>query len=212
MKTSSFLLGILATFAFGLVVVVAIPYSQLAFLGQQHDEAEDVFYPMNVPGLAQAGEKVYGAEGCISCHSQQVRAPLNGGDNKQSWGARQSVARDYITRDQVYLGGRRIGPDLATIGDEKRGKTALWIHQHLYDPRALNPLSIAPSYRHLYTLRKITGQPSENAVPIPTGAHVPAFGFEVVPTRQAVELVAYLQSLNLGYTLPESKLPGAAKK
>ena len=205
-----FFIGIAATFALALTGMVLIPYVQLNALPPYQD-TDELFHPLPQSGLANAGEAVYARHGCIYCHSQQARPQYAGADIERGWGQRQTVARDYIYRKQTFLGKRRFGPDLANIGSEMRGRDANWLHQHLYAPKSLNPKSQAPSFRFLYKKKKIVGQPSENALQI-TGAYAPEEGYEIVPTRDAIELVAYLQSLNPDYPLPEAPLVVEAKK
>lgn len=67
-----------------------------------------------------AGKQVYISEGCVGCHSQQVRNV----EVDKVWGSRPNIAADYatITRDNVWqnistlMGTGRTGPDLTNIG------------------------------------------------------------------------------------------------
>ena len=60
-----------------------------------------------------------------------------------------------------------------------------------------------PSFRHLITVRKIQGQRSADALIL--GSEFPVKpGYEVVPTADAKNLVAYLLSLRHDYPLPEA--------
>ena len=152
-------------------------------------------------GLAGRGQKVYGELGCAICHTQQVRRPGYGGDFGREWGSRQSVARDYVLQDQVNLGNKRIGPDLSNVGSRH---DAAWFFAHLNNPYDVSEVSNMPSYPFLFKKREFSGTPSANALVL-EGNDTPAEGFEIVPTDDAVALVAYLQSLNMDYDLPESK-------
>jgi cytochrome c oxidase cbb3-type subunit 2 len=62
------------------------------------------------------GARVYAANGCIYCHSEQVRAEYAGADIERKWGDRRSAPRDYIFERPVFLGKMRMGQDLANIG------------------------------------------------------------------------------------------------
>ena len=62
------------------------------------------------------GHRIYVANGCFYCHSQQVRADYAGSDIDRKWGERRSAPRDYIFERPVELGKMRMGPDLANIG------------------------------------------------------------------------------------------------
>lgn len=61
-----------------------------------------------------------------------------------------------------------------------------------------------PSYRFLYEKRRITGEPSAEALKL-TGNDAPPTGWEVVPTYEAKCLVAYLMSLDQSHALNEVK-------
>ncbi|HWI56104.1 MAG TPA: ribosomal protein L7/L12, partial [Bacillota bacterium] len=54
---------------FGLVLA---PQLQVGRLQQTNTVATGASYPLARPGLAQQGRDVYRANGCASCHSQQV--------------------------------------------------------------------------------------------------------------------------------------------
>jgi cbb3-type cytochrome oxidase cytochrome c subunit len=66
--------------------------------------------------MVQRGARVYAANGCIYCHSEQVRAEYAGADIERKWGDRRSAPRDYIFERPVFLGKMRMGQDLANIG------------------------------------------------------------------------------------------------
>lgn len=132
----------------------------------------DVVYPQRPTGRARAGARVYQANGCLYCHTQQVRSERfgnwweggvvrTGADIKRGWGTRRTVSRDYLYDNPVLLGTMRTGPDLATVGPRYAAK---WQHAHLFNPRALNPWSIMPSFAFLYTRERISGQRSDKAV------------------------------------------------
>lgn len=169
----------------------------------QTNPAEPQF-PLALPGNALRGKGVYIAEGCIYCHTQQVRRRGFGADFERNWGARQSVPRDYIRQERVLLGTMRTGPDLMTVG--QRIPDPGWHHLHLYDPQITSEGSIMPPYAYLYEMRPIpeTG-PSPEALRL-SGTYAPPGGYEVVPRPQARDLVAYLLSLRMDYDLPEAKL------
>src|SRR5881394_3640373 len=54
--------------------------------------------------------------GCVYCHSQQVRPDYIANDIERKWGNRRSAPRDYIFERPVFLGKMRMGQDLANIG------------------------------------------------------------------------------------------------
>ncbi len=186
-------LGVLLSFASSWLVLVFTPYIQLQFLQPIRDAETGVEYPVPVEGEAGEGEMVYAANGCLYCHSQQVRAEGFGADFQRGWGPRRTVARDYLGDRRVMLGTMRTGPDLANIG--VRQPSAQWHHLHLYNPRITSPGSIMPSFSFLYRKQKIVGQPSADALDFP-GDFAVQPGHEVVPTEEARALVDYLLQLD----------------
>jgi cbb3-type cytochrome oxidase cytochrome c subunit len=109
-------LGIFGTFAFSWVGLTVIPNWQIGHLNPQSDEEGTDIYPMPQSGMVQWGAHVYAANGCIYCHSKQVRADYAGADIERKWGDRRSAPRDYIFERPVFLGKARMGQDLANIG------------------------------------------------------------------------------------------------
>jgi cbb3-type cytochrome oxidase cytochrome c subunit len=67
-------------------------------------------------GMVTRGARVYAANGCNYCHSEQVRAEYAGADIERKWGDRRSAPRDYIFERPVCLGKMRMGQDIANIG------------------------------------------------------------------------------------------------
>jgi cbb3-type cytochrome oxidase cytochrome c subunit len=109
-------LGIFGTFAFSWVGLTLIPNWQIGHLNPQSDEEGTDTYPMPQSGMVTRGARVYAANGCNYCHSEQVRAEYAGADIERKWGDRRSAPRDYIFERPVFLGKMRMGQDLANIG------------------------------------------------------------------------------------------------
>src|SRR5215471_8356310 len=109
-------LGIFGTFAFSWVGLTVIPNWQIGHLNPQSDEEGTDIYPQPQSGMFERGARVYAANGCIYCHSQQVRADYAAADIDRKWGDRRSAPRDYIFDRPVFLGKMRMGQDLANIG------------------------------------------------------------------------------------------------
>jgi cbb3-type cytochrome oxidase cytochrome c subunit len=109
-------LGIFGTFAFSWVGLTVIPNWQIGNLNPQSDEEGTDIYPMPQSGMFARGARIYSANGCIYCHSQQVRAEYAGADIERKWGDRRSAPRDYIFQRPVFLGKMRMGQDLSSIG------------------------------------------------------------------------------------------------
>jgi cytochrome c oxidase cbb3-type subunit II len=135
--------------------------------------------------LEEQGREVYVANGCSYCHTQQVR-PL---EEDKVFG-RPSAASDFKYQTPELLGSERTGPDLTNIGT--RQPSSVWQYIHLYNPRAVVPESIMPSFNWLFDV--VDRVPAGMApVPLPK-AYAPPHGV-VVPTHKAEALIAYLASL-----------------
>jgi len=119
-------LGILATLAFSWLGLAYIPDLQIGHLDPQSDEEGTDIYPMPKSGMAERGRRIYVANGCFYCHSEQLRADYAAADIDRlrdaalspppKWGDRRSAPRDYIFDRPALLGKMRMGPDLANIG------------------------------------------------------------------------------------------------
>jgi cytochrome c oxidase cbb3-type subunit 2 len=60
-----------------------------------------------------------------------------------------------------------------------------------------------PSYSFLFEKRKIAGEEDAEALKL-TGPLAPPRGYEIVPSNQARQLVAYLTTLDHSHPLPEA--------
>jgi cbb3-type cytochrome oxidase cytochrome c subunit len=110
------ILGIFGTLAFSWLGLAYVPNWQIGHLDPQSDEEGTDIYPVPKSGMAERGRKVYVANGCFYCHSEQVRADYAASDIDRKWGERRSAPRDYIFDRPVLLGKTRVGPDLTNIG------------------------------------------------------------------------------------------------
>jgi cytochrome c oxidase cbb3-type subunit 2 len=136
----------------------------------------------------------------VACHTQQVRRPDYGADQARGWGDRQSVARDYIYQFRPQLGSQRVGPDLANLAARKPSPPeAEDLLKMLYAGTPAHP-----SYRFLFDKRKVVGERADHALNF-TDNLAAGHGYEIVPTRGAEALVAYLLSLKNGYEYPEAR-------
>lgn len=133
----------------------------------------------------ERGRQIYIAEGCSYCHTQQIR-PLA---QDRVFG-RPSAAGDYVYATPQVLGTERTGPDLANVA--VRVPDESWHLIHLYNPRAVVPQSVMPSYWWYFEV-KDRDEPGDVVVPVPATYAVP--GKVIVARRDALNLVAYLLSL-----------------
>ena len=223
-RSTNLFAGLFGSFAVSCFTLVLVPQAQLGGLQPQFTEEDGKItdrYPINVGGIATHGREVYISEGCISCHSQQVRDLQYGTDILRGWGPRRTVARDYLYSTPALLGSSRIGPDLSNTGwvdwrnedksDTRRPKKrdTAWHLLHLYSPKTIVTESNHPSYRYLFEERKIVGQKSDDALNL-SGENMPRDGYEVVPTPAAKALAGYILSLDRSHELPEAKGAPAA--
>jgi cytochrome c oxidase cbb3-type subunit II len=139
------------------------------------------------------GREQYISNGCVYCHSQQPRAKEFAPDTQRGWG-RPTVAGDYAYDSPHLLGTMRTGPDLMNIG--VRQPSEQWNLGHLFQPRAYVPGSIMPSFQYLFDIKK-SAEPGDIEVNLPPG-FAPA-GKKVIARQAAMDLVAYLQSLDRSY-------------
>jgi cytochrome c oxidase cbb3-type subunit II len=184
------LFGVAFLFFAGLSVMVAI----LPAINNQTNNAP-------LPGSealssnALAGKQIFIANGCVSCHSQQVRNV----DMDKGWGPRPSIAADYANNARMHwwmntatlMGTERTGPDLTNIGN--RLPSADWHLLHLYNPRAVIEESIMPAYPWLFEWKENTSS-SDKVVNLPEGFEGRP-NEKLVATKDALALVSYLQSL-----------------
>jgi cytochrome c oxidase cbb3-type subunit 2 len=177
--------------------------------------ASGQIYPNPEPGAARQGAEIYRANGCVSCHTEQVRPPLDlsldehgrprdlGADIYRGWGIRGSTGYDYLFEQPVLLGSQRVGPDLANAG---RRMDAVAVLVRLYEPRALTPGSIMPPHPFLFDKHKIQGLRSADALQLPA-PFAPLPGYEIVPRPEARALAAYVTSLHQDGYLFEAPPP-----
>ncbi|MEO8269875.1 MAG: cbb3-type cytochrome c oxidase subunit II [Aureliella sp.] len=185
---------------FGLVLIPNWQMDDIAALQATAPDGSTVVYPRPLDRWReQPGRELYRGYGCIYCHSQQVRPEGFGADIERGWGMRRSVPRDYILQTPPLTGSMRTGPDLANIG--ARQSSTHWHLLHLYDPTLTSPGSIMPPFKFLFTTQASETSPALDAIRLP--------GFEgpenqwLVPSEEAMQLVAYLLSLNQELSLED---------
>jgi cytochrome c oxidase cbb3-type subunit 2 len=200
-KWWSLLPGVLATLLFSMTGLVLIPNWHFQELNPVAD-ADGVSHPVKPDSTVLQGRQVYIAEGCIYCHSQQVRAADFGADIDRNWGTRRSVARDYIFDRPHLMGTMRTGPDLANIG--ARQTSAQWQYLHLYNPQLTSPGSIMPPFSFLFKVVEKRGDAPVGAVNLPATGSPNGRSAWLVPTSRAELLFYYLMSLDQSYDLPEA--------
>lgn len=157
-------------------------------------------------GAALRGKDIYIANGCIACHTQQVRDVAM----DKVWGSRPSVASDYATDHRMgiwrntatLMGSERTGPDLANIGE--RQPSVDWQLLHLYQPRSVVKQSIMPAYQWLFEYKEKPGK-NDKVVNVPD-EYMRGRKGKIVATQKALDLVGYLLSLKQ-LPLPKNMAP-----
>ena len=152
------------------------------------------------------GLAVYIANGCVACHTQQVRNI----EMDKTWGSRPSIPADFyfskrrmnsLQQSPSLLGSERTGPDLTNVG--QRLPAAAWQYTHLFNPRAVVPESIMPAFPWLFEIKKVVDSSKDMIVNVPDDFKKDIQG-TIVATQEAQDLVAYLLSLQ------QTKIPTAA--
>lgn len=162
-------LGIFGTFAFSWTGLLLIPNYQIGHLEPQMDEEGNDAYPAPKSGMADRGRRVYAANGCVYCHTQQARPDYLASDIERKWGERRSAPRDYLFERPVLLGKMRMGPDLSNIG--KRAPVE--------DENAPPPASVASPAAALGSAP--AGTPAPSPADTKPGAPLPAPPAGVTP-------------------------------
>ncbi len=179
----------LGVFAGLSMLIAVIPASQM-----QKTQPLPSMQPMTEAEVK--GLHIYIAEGCVACHTQQVRNI----EMDQVWGTRPSVPSDYYyskKRMDVWrqspsiLGSERTGPDLTNVGKRQAGQE--WHLLHLYNPRIVVKESVMPGYPWLFS-EKSKVEENDVVVPVPE-KFLKNKSRKIVASPQALELVAYLISL-----------------
>jgi cytochrome c oxidase cbb3-type subunit 2 len=138
---------------------------------------------------------IYISEGCVACHSQQVRNV----DMDKVFGSRPGMAADYANIERTsfwqntatLMGTERTGPDLTDVGN--RQPSLDWNLMHLFNPRSVVKQSIMPSYEWLFET-KLHPTKSDVVVNVPPEFLKGLHG-KLVAKKEALQLVAYIQSL-----------------
>lgn len=178
----------------------------MAVLPALHNQKYNAVLPNAVPLSedAQKGKDLYIANGCVACHTQQVRNV----DMDKVWGSRPNIPADYAANKRIdfwtntatLMGTERTGPDLTNIGS--RQPSVAWNLLHLYQPRAVVASSIMPAYPWLFRVQEELRE-GDIEVTVPDEFRKGIAG-KIVATQEAMQLIAYLQSLKQT-ALPDGK-------
>ncbi|CAB3924628.1 cytochrome-c oxidase, cbb3-type subunit II [Achromobacter anxifer] len=185
---------------------------QIVPLFFQHSTTQAVAGVEPYSALRLMGRDVYIREGCVGCHSQQVRVLAA---EVQRYGP-YSVAAESVFDHPFLWGSKRTGPDLARVGERYSDD---WHRIHLRDPRKVVPESNMPAYPWLEKT-VITGENVSDRMRALRKLGVPYSDEEIAAAPKAIEgkteedaLVAYLQGLGVGMRkAKQAEQAEAAKK
>lgn len=181
--------------AFSVFVVLSIGVAIIP--AYQMQEYEPIPGQQDLTVSERKGLGIYISEGCVACHTQQVRNI----EMDKTWGDRPSLASDYYYSKQrmdlwrqspSILGSERTGPDLTDIGN--RQPSDQWHLLHLYNPRLVVSASIMPGYSWLFRKTDTIAIKSDD-VTLPRSITQMEGADVLVATDDALHLVAYLKSL-----------------
>lgn len=129
----------------GILIVLSILVISFSGLVQivplffQHSTTEATEGVEPYEPLHLIGRDVYIREGCVSCHSQQIRMLSS---EVQRYGP-YSLAGESVYEYPFLWGSKRTGPDLARVGQRYSDE---WHRVHLRDPRIVVRESNMPAY------------------------------------------------------------------
>jgi cytochrome c oxidase cbb3-type subunit 2 len=122
------------------IIVVSIAgLVQIVPLFFQHTTTEPSPGVAPYTALRLAGRDTYQREGCVGCHSQQIRTLRS---EVERYGP-YSLAGESVFDRPFLWGSKRTGPDLARVGARYSDD---WHRIHLRNPRDVVPESNMPGY------------------------------------------------------------------
>ena len=122
------------------IIVVSIAgLVQIVPLFFQHTTTEPSPGVTPYTALRLAGRDIYQREGCVGCHSQQIRTLRS---EVERYGP-YSLAGESVFDHPFLWGSKRTGPDLARVGARYSDD---WHRIHLRNPRDVVPESNMPGY------------------------------------------------------------------
>jgi cytochrome c oxidase cbb3-type subunit 2 len=162
----------------------------------QHSTTEPVKGIAPYSPLRLAGRDIYIREGCVGCHSQQVRTLRA---ETERYG-HYSMAGESVFDHPFLWGSKRTGPDLARVGQRYSDD---WHRIHLRDPREVVPESNMPSYAWL-AKTPLDNRDIETKMRVLRKLGVPYTDAQIAGARAELEgkteedaVVAFLQGLGI---------------
>ena len=193
-----------------LVAVTFAGLVQIVPLFFQHSTTEPAAGVEPLDPLRQMGRDIYLREGCMGCHSQQIRTLRA---EVQRYGP-YSVAGESVYDHPFLWGSKRTGPDLARIGQRYSDD---WHRIHLNNPRNVVPESNMPGYPWLAKNALRTDDIGDRMralriVGVPyTDEQIKAAPDALKDKTEADALIAYLQGLGVGVRNAQLKATAGGK-
>ena len=124
---------------FSILVISVAGLVQIVPLFFQHSTTQAAEGVEPYDALRLVGRDIYIREGCVGCHSQQIRMLHS---EVQRYGP-YSIAGEFVYDHPFLWGSKRTGPDLARVGGRYSDD---WHRVHLRNPRNVVPESNMPAY------------------------------------------------------------------
>lgn len=195
---------------FSILVVSFAGLVQIVPLFFQHSTTQPVQGVEPYEPLRLIGRDIYIREGCVGCHSQQIRMLQS---EVQRYGP-YSLAAESVYDHPFLWGSKRTGPDLARVGQRYSDE---WHRVHLRDPRAVVPESNMPAYPWLQR-NSVEGENVQDRMRVLRTLGVPYTEEQIAAAPEALvgkteedAVVAYLQGLGVGSAEAAAKIMAGEK-
>ena len=193
-KTLETNIGLLIIFS--VLVISFAGLAQIVPLFFQHSTTVPTEGVKPYEALPLVGRDVYIREGCVGCHSQQIRMLQS---EVMRYGP-YSLAGESVYEHPFLWGSKRTGPDLARVGQRYSDD---WHRIHLRNPRDVVPESNMPSYPWLQH-NSVEGADVQNRmialrkIGVPyTDEQIQNAAAQLKGKTEEDALVAYLQGLGV---------------
>jgi cytochrome c oxidase cbb3-type subunit 2 len=180
-----------------ILVVLFAGLVQIVPLFFQHSTTKPAAGVEPYDALRLMGRDLYIREGCVGCHSQQIRMLRA---EVQRYGP-YSLASESVYERPFLWGSKRTGPDLTRVGERYSDE---WHRIHLRNPRVVVPESNMPGYPWL-AQRSVKSDDIGDRMRALRTLGVPYTDAQIAGASQALQgkteedaVVAYLQGLGTG--------------
>jgi cytochrome c oxidase cbb3-type subunit 2 len=182
---------------FSILVVSFSGLVQIIPLFYQHSTTTPVEGVKPYEALRLVGRDIYIREGCVGCHSQQIRKLQS---EVQRYGP-YSIAAESMYDHPFLWGSKRTGPDLARVGQRYSDE---WHRIHLRNPRDVVKESNMPAYPWLQR-NTVEGTDVQTRMRVLRTLGVPYTDEQIAAAPEQLKgkteedaVVAFLQGLGVG--------------